>query len=80
MIPTSPWHKFRLSKEYLIKRLEKYLERGYIHRSEFPIKQIVKLKELGLIKYNERKPHYDIKMDVYNKFKGELENDKTRVQ
>ena len=67
------------SKEYLIQRLEKYLEKGIVYRTEFPIKQVIRLKKLGLIVYNERRPHYDIKMDVYNELKKELEDDKRRV-
>lgn len=67
--------EFRLSKPYLVTRLQKYLKKGIFYHYYFPQKQISKMKELGLIMYNDKKQRYDIIMDVYNKLKGEIDNE-----
>ncbi len=60
-------HDFRLSKEFLLKRLEKFLERGCVYRQDFRYNEVHKLKELGLIIYNDKKTRYDINLDIYKK-------------
>lgn len=45
MIEPTRIHKFRLTTEYLIKKIGKFLERGHVYRLQFPVKQNSKLKE-----------------------------------
>ncbi len=65
-------HEFRLSKEYLLKRLEKHLEKGFIYRSQLAPNKITKLKELGLVSYSDKRVRYDINLELYNEMKEEL--------
>ncbi len=64
---------YKLSKEYLLKILETYLERGYIYRLQLPSHTFTKLKQLGLVSYNDKKAHYDINLKLHNKMKCVIE-------
>ena len=74
MIQSKTLQEFRLSKEHILPKVEKYLERGFIYRLQFPPKQNSKLKEWGLIIYNDRKCRYDIVVDVYNKLHNQFKS------
>ncbi len=71
MIKLTKLQELRLTKEYLLPRLEKYLERGIVYRGKFVPRHITKLKEWGVIEYSQRGYHYIIVIDVYNKLRRE---------
>ena len=71
MMKLQKMQEFRLTKEYLLKRIEKYLERGFVYRTDFFAKHRSKLKEWGVIVYCDKNYRYDIIIDVYNKLKEE---------
>ncbi len=74
MIKLTKLQQFTLSKEYLFKRLEKHIERGFVHYTNFSCKQIPKLKEWGVIVYNDKKHRYEIDIDIYNRLKRALDD------
>lgn len=61
----------KIIKKGIWKKLEKYLERGHLFRSAVNTPSLYKLKKWGVISYNERKPHFDIDIKLYNKIKEE---------
>ncbi len=64
--------EFKFYNEYLLKKLENYLERGFIYRMQLVPSHLTKLKELGLLSYNDKRGHYDINLKLYNKMKEQI--------